>query len=94
MNTESMQLPELNGLKTISQDKIEEFREKGHTLIENVITSEEAGVYQKVISKAAAKYNEEKRKLEDRDTYGKAFLQIMNLWRGDEAVKKFVLAKR
>lgn len=94
MNTESMQLPELSDFKAIPQNKINEFKAKGHTLIEQVISPEEAAVYQQVISKAAATYNEEKRKLEDRDTYGKAFLQIMNLWRGDEAVKKFVLAKR
>jgi ectoine hydroxylase-related dioxygenase (phytanoyl-CoA dioxygenase family) len=40
------------------------------------------------------KYNTEKRKMEDRDTYGKAFLQIMNLWRHDESVKKMVFSKR
>ena len=34
------------------------------------------------------------RKLEDRDTYGKAFLQIMNLWQCDADAKKFVFAKR
>ncbi|MDR6783202.1 ectoine hydroxylase-related dioxygenase (phytanoyl-CoA dioxygenase family) [Pedobacter africanus] len=94
MKTESTHLPDLNDVKPTAQDKINEFQEKGHTLIEHVISPEEAAVYQKVISNAAAKYNEEKRKLEDRDTYGKAFLQIMNLWRGDDAVKKFVLAKR
>src|SRR5262249_3730565 len=34
------------------------------------------------------------RKLADRDTYGKAFLQIMNLWRRDEMVKQFVFARK
>lgn len=32
--------------------------------------------------------------MEDRDTYGKAFLQIFNLWRQNETLAKFVLAKR
>ena len=32
--------------------------------------------------------------MEERDTYGKAFLQIMNLWVEDDAVKKYVLARR
>jgi ectoine hydroxylase-related dioxygenase (phytanoyl-CoA dioxygenase family) len=32
--------------------------------------------------------------MEDRDTYGKAFLQIMNLWEVDENVRRFTLAKR
>jgi ectoine hydroxylase-related dioxygenase (phytanoyl-CoA dioxygenase family) len=32
--------------------------------------------------------------LEDRDTYGKAFLQIMNLWVQSDAVHPFVFSKR
>ena len=32
--------------------------------------------------------------MEERDTYGKAFLQIMNFWKVDENVRKFTLAKR
>ena len=32
--------------------------------------------------------------MEERDTYGKAFLQIMNLWQLDEQVRTFSLAKR
>jgi len=32
--------------------------------------------------------------LEERGTYGKAFLQVMNLWTVSEVVKEFVLGKR
>lgn len=34
------------------------------------------------------------RPLKERDTYGKAFLQLMNLWQEDEAVKKMVFNER
>ncbi|PYF74722.1 phytanoyl-CoA dioxygenase family protein [Pedobacter nutrimenti] len=94
MEAKEIQLPDLSSFKTISAEQIEAFKENGHTLIKGVISPQEAAVYGKVISQAADKYNMEKRKLEDRDTYGKAFLQIMNLWRGDQKVKQFVLAKR
>jgi hypothetical protein len=87
-------LPDLNDLKKLPAENIAEFREKGHTLVQGVLSSEEIEAYRPVIVSAADRYNTEKRKLEDRDTYGKAFLQIMNLWRSDEEVKKFVLAKR
>ena len=36
--------------------------------------------------------SQETRRLEDRDTYGMAFLQVCNLWRKDEDVARFVLA--
>ncbi|HVW98411.1 MAG TPA: phytanoyl-CoA dioxygenase family protein [Mucilaginibacter sp.] len=87
-------LPDLNNFKNISKENIEEFQEKGHTLVEEVLTADEIAAFRPVIVDAADRYNTEKRKLEDRDTYGKAFLQIMNLWQCDEDVRKFVLSKR
>ncbi|MEP6612512.1 MAG: phytanoyl-CoA dioxygenase family protein [Mucilaginibacter sp.] len=90
----STTMPSLNDFKTVPQDNINEFQEKGHTLVKGVLSEDEIDVYRPIIVGAADRYNTEKRKLEDRDTYGKAFLQIMNLWQNDEDARKFVLAKR
>lgn len=87
-------LPSLNDVKKIAPDAIDAFRRDGHVLLKNVLSPHEVAAYRTVINKAAYKYNTETRKMEDRDTYGKAFLQIMNLWERDEAVKQFTLAKR
>jgi ectoine hydroxylase-related dioxygenase (phytanoyl-CoA dioxygenase family) len=94
MNTQVSSLPALDDFKQLPDENINEFREKGHTLVKGVLSSEEVDAYRPVIVGAAERYNTEKRKLQDRDTYGKAFLQIMNLWQGDEEAKKFVMAKR
>jgi ectoine hydroxylase-related dioxygenase (phytanoyl-CoA dioxygenase family) len=94
MSTRTSQLPQLNDLKTVPAENVQEFSEKGHTLVKGILSADEIAVYRPVIVEAAERYNTERRKMEDRDTYGKAFLQIMNLWRSDEAAKKFVLAKR
>ena len=87
-------LPALDDVKNIAPELIAEFREKGHTLTRGLLSPGEVQAYHDVIAAAATKYNTEKRKMEDRDTYGKAFLQIMNLWRHDEAVKKMVMSQR
>src|SRR5690606_36185653 len=87
-------LPELDRLYEITDEQVREFERNGHTQTLNLLHADEAAAYRRVISAAADKFNEEKRDLADRDTYGKAFLQIMNLWRVDEGVKKFLLAKR
>ncbi|MGH2643617.1 MAG: phytanoyl-CoA dioxygenase family protein [Chitinophagaceae bacterium] len=87
-------LPTLNNEIKISKEQIKEFQNNGHTLVRHILSPGEVKAYEPVIVKAAENYNTEKRKLSERDTYGKAFLQIMNLWRHDEDVKKFVLAKR
>ncbi len=87
-------LPSLNNFIELPQSNIDEFQEKGHTLVAGVLSPDEIAAYRPVIVSAADRYNTEKRKLEDRDTYGKAFLQIMNLWQVDQDTRKFVLAKR
>lgn len=98
MNNKAMKadlpIPDLNQHLTLSDGQIESFRHDGHVLIPGVLNSDEVAVYRDIINGATAANNKETRKLEDRDTYGKAFLQIMNLWRADPAVEKFALAQR
>ncbi len=92
MNTVS--LPSLDETTDINPEQIETFRREGHTLIKGVLRPDEVAAYREAINEAAYQYNTEKRALQERDTYGKAFLQIMNLWEVDKDVKKFTLAKR
>lgn len=91
---ETLQLPALQDYRNISDEQINEYRKNGHVLTPNLLSSDEVAIYRNVILEAAKKFNTEKRKLEERDTYGKAFLQIMNLYEADEKVRKFTLAKR
>ena len=93
LNTVSA-LPALDEFVSLPREQIEAFRVNGHTLTPQIISTEELAAYRPVILEAAEKKNTEKRALEERDTYGKAFLQIMNLWETDEDVRKFTLAKR
>ncbi|HUZ60369.1 MAG TPA: phytanoyl-CoA dioxygenase family protein [Hanamia sp.] len=94
MGTVKASLANLDDVKKIPEKQIHEFKENGHTITRGLLSHDEVAAYHKVISAAAMKYNTERRKMEERDTYGKAFLQIMNLWRHDENVKKIVLSKR
>jgi len=91
---DNLTLPSLRDSYLLSEKQIESFQEKGHVLLESVASSEEIKSFRPVINKAAYTYNTEHRKLGDRDTYGKAFLQITNLWEVDDSVRKFTLAKR
>lgn len=88
------ELPELVPNYTITEAQQADYQLNGHVLLRNVLNKEEVKSYRGIIVKAAEQFNTEKRKLDDRDTYGKAFLQIMNLWEVDEGVSKFTLAKR
>ena len=91
---DTIALPDLSVSKPISENEKIAFKENGHILIPEVLTKNEVACYREVINAAALKFNTEKRKLEERDTYGKAFLQIMNLWEVDESVRNYTLSKR
>lgn len=87
-------LPSLEETIHLQPEQIQAFRKDGHTLIKEVLRPGEVSAFREVINEAAYQYNTETRALHERDTYGRAFLQIMNLWEVDENVKEFTLAKR
>lgn len=87
-------LPALNNTVTIPEPLKEQFRNNGHVLVPGLLDKDECTAYRSAINDASYKYNTEKRKMEERDTYGKAFLQVMNLWEVDGAVRSFTLARR
>lgn len=78
----------------ISRAQVEAYQRDGHVLLRGVATPDVVAVYRKAITDAVRRLNTETRPLEERDTYGKAFLQTMNLWEHDEVVKRFVFARR
>jgi ectoine hydroxylase-related dioxygenase (phytanoyl-CoA dioxygenase family) len=78
----------------ITQEATDAYQQNGYALVKNLATADEIAHYRPLILDAVKKLNPEVRKMEDRDTYGKAFLQTMNLWEEDEQVKEFTLAKK
>ena len=88
-------IPELTKKEyEINEIQRREFWRDGHILIRSLADSAEIKHFQPAIKNAAFQFSTETRNLEERDTYGKAFLQIMNLWRQDEEVKRFVFAQK
>lgn len=92
--TAKSNLPDLSSERPLTFAEKESFRAKGHILLRGLATTDEVAAYRPIINQAAERYNTETRALAERDTYGKAFLQIMNLWTLDEGVKRFALARR
>ncbi len=60
-------------------------------MVRGLATPDEIARFRPAICRAVEEFSTETRSLEDRDTYGKAFLQVTNLWRRDEEVRQFVL---
>jgi ectoine hydroxylase-related dioxygenase (phytanoyl-CoA dioxygenase family) len=87
-------LPGLTEERAASDAEVEAYRRNGHVTLHGVCSAEEIAAYRREIAGAVQRLNEEKRPLEQRDTYGRAFLQVWNIWRHDAAVARFVLARR
>ncbi|MEA5141051.1 phytanoyl-CoA dioxygenase family protein [Arcicella rigui] len=78
----------------LSQEQIEFYEKNRFIKLKNVFDAETLEFYNKIISEQVEKMNTVTSKVEERDTYGKAFLQLFNLWRENETVKEFVFSKR
>ena len=87
-------LPKLDSPYDVPADRVAEYRERGHTVLRAVASTDEIAAYRPVIKSVALGQNREHRPLKDRDTYGKAFLQMWNLWAVDDAVRRFTCAER
>jgi len=78
----------------LTQEQIDYFRENGFVKIPGVLSKEALQAMDEIITAEVNRMNTQQLAMEDRDTYGKAFLQIMNIWRNSEAVKQVVFSKR
>ncbi|HEY3411425.1 MAG TPA: phytanoyl-CoA dioxygenase family protein [Armatimonadota bacterium] len=87
-------LPDLSDAYPLDDTDIVRYRRDGHVRLSGVLSPGDVAAYRPAILDAAMLYNSEKRPIQDRDTYGRAFLQIMNLWVKDQSVRRFTLARR
>lgn len=85
---------DLAGSFTITDEHRDFYRENGYIKLKQVLSPETIQFYGDVITDQVIAHNAQQVPLEERDTYGKAFLQVMNLWRHSELVKQFVYSKK
>jgi ectoine hydroxylase-related dioxygenase (phytanoyl-CoA dioxygenase family) len=85
---------ELDAPFHLSADQVSFYRENGYIKLKHVLTAELLGHYRQCISKRVAELSADALPMDQRTTYGKAFLQIMNLWTESGEVKEFVFGKR
>jgi len=79
---------------TLTQDQLTFYQKNQFIKLKDVLDVETIAHFNAVISAQVEKMNTENTALEERSTYGKAFLQLFNLWRENEEVKSFIFCKR
>jgi len=84
----------LDGEFALTPQQIDEYQSNGHILLREVCPADVIGEYTPLFREAVAARSRDLKPFDERDEYGKAFVQIMNLWREDERFKRFVFARR
>ncbi len=78
----------------LSSEQINFYKKYNFIKIKDVLSKEELSHWNKLISEYIDNANIQNEALENRDTYGKAFLQIFNLWCESEDIKALVFSKK
>ncbi len=89
-----MNIQFLNHDYELTPDQITFYKKNSFIKLKNVLPSEVIKYYNQIISDKVNELNKVVLPLEKRDTYGKAFLQLFNLWKEDERIKELVFSRR
>jgi len=84
----------LNNPYSLSQDQIDFYQKNRFIKLKEVLNKEALAFFNAVISEQVELMNQEQTALEERTTYGKAFLQLFNLWLENPMVKELIFSKR
>lgn len=78
----------------LTSEQIAFYQKNRYIKLKQVFDADTIAFFNEAISQRVALMNHETRPLEERNTYGKAFLQLFNLWREDEVVKELIFSPR
>ena len=78
----------------LTPDQIRQFGQQGFLKLSSVLDPDALRFYEKEITAKVKELNTQHLPLEERDSYGKAFLQVANLWQHSEVARQFVFSER
>lgn len=84
----------LNQSYELGQEQIKFYQRNRFIKLKNVLNTETVLYFNKVITEQVNLMNQQHTSLEYRTTYGKAFLQLFNLWLENSLVKELIFSKR
>lgn len=87
-------LRQLDTPYAVSPEVIAFYRTNGYVKLKQVLGPAVLEHYGDIITNLVFRLNTLVKPMEERSTYERAFLQIMNLWREDEQAKEFVFSAR
>lgn len=78
----------------LSPQQVADYRRDGFIKLKDVFSADELRHFGEEITRLTVALNTQTLPLEERSTYDRAFLQVMNLWEESDTVRTFVFGKR
>lgn len=78
----------------VTKAHLQFYRKNRFIKLKKIFNTEIIKYMNEIISDEVSSLKNEDTPLEKRDTYGKAFLQLFNLWTKNEKIKQFIFSKR
>jgi len=78
----------------VTPDQIAQFRRDGYIKLKDVLSAAVIAHYREIITAEVHRLNTMHLPIEQRDTYSKAFLQVINIWTKNDTVKEFCWGQR
>ncbi len=79
----------------LTQDQITRFREDGFVKLSGFWSPELLSFFDPIVTEKTLEWDPRKdESLEQKDTYGKAFIQVSNMWPRDETIARLAMSKR
>ena len=79
---------------TLTNEQVEFYQAYRYIKLKQVLNNDTLQFFNDVITTQVNKMNTVATAIDDRSTYGKAFLQLFNLWQENELVKELIFSKR
>lgn len=89
-----MNLDILNQRYLLTEEQIDFYGKNRFIKLKNVLDENTLAHFNRVISNKVEELKNDSTPMAERDTYGKAFLQLFNLWRTDPEIRKLIFSKR
>ena len=87
-------LPALAERRRADAAQFDQYQQRGHILVEQLLTNVEVSAFRPPIGAAVQRARSIVRPMAERSTYDRAFLQLYNLWETDPVIERFVMAHR
>ena len=84
----------LNEPYSLTSEQINFYQKNRYIKLKEVLNQETVEFFNEAITMQVNIMNQEQVALKERTTYGKAFLQLFNLWLENEVVKELIFSKR